>query len=91
MPDLRGGHQLEHGVHHAETGSQDRHQADSNAELVRIGPLHRRADFEGTDLDVGQGFVAQQPGELSNDFTELLGFGPFVSQDRELVQDRGVA
>ena len=59
MPDLGGGHQLEHRVHHAKTGPQDRHEPDPVAELVGLDLLERGADAARSESRVGERLVAR--------------------------------
>ena len=90
MPDLGGGHQLQHRIDHAEAGAKDRHQADPVAQLVRLDLLERGPDAARPEAGVGERLVAEQPGELAHDLAELLRLGPLVAQDGELVEHRGV-
>src|ERR1035437_2800836 len=90
MPDLGRRHQLEHGVDHAQAGAQNRHQADANAQLVGVDALQWRVDLDRPDLHIRQRLVAEQPGEFANNLAELLGLGPLVAQNCELVEDRRV-
>ena len=75
VPDLGGGHQLEHRVDHAEAGAQDRDQADALAELVAVHRLEGRPDRQRPDPGIGEGLVAEQPGQLPDDLAELLRLG----------------
>jgi hypothetical protein len=59
MPDLGGGHELEHRVNHPKTGSEDRHEADALAELSGLHLLDRGPDRERPHPRVGQGLITE--------------------------------
>jgi len=87
VPDLRGRHQLEHRVDHAEAGTQDRDEPDPLPELVAVHRLERRRHLPGAHLRVGEGLVAQEPRQLAHDLPEFLRLRVLVAEDGELVQD----
>ena len=61
VPDLGGGEELEEGIHHAEAGPKDGHQADALGQLVADRRLERRLHGDLVDPGIGQGLVADQP------------------------------
>src|SRR5450759_3149369 len=76
MPDLGRGHQFEHGVDHAQSGAQDRHEADANAQLVGVDALQRRVDLDRPDLHIRQRLVAEPKKfrEVVRELSWLLGY-----------------
>src|SRR3990172_944114 len=90
VPDLGGGHQLEHGVHHAQPGTQDGDEPDAVGQLGAGGRLEGRFDADGLRASIGQRLVPEQPADLAHQLAELLGLRGRVAQQRQLVRDGGV-
>ena len=86
VADLGRGDQIDHRIHHAESGTQDR---DDRHFLARQH-AHLCLGDGGLDLHLfgGQtagGLVAHQRGDLTDDFAEFLDAGILVAEDRQLV------
>ena len=61
MPDLGGGHELEHRLHHPEAGPEDRHEPDPVGKLGALHRLERRPDLERAHARIRERLVAEEP------------------------------
>ncbi len=90
VPDLGLGDQVEDAVGHAETGPQDRHDADDVRQVPRRRGSQRRGDLAGDGVQVGHGLLAQQHGQRADDLPELRRGRPDVPEPGELVLHDGM-
>ncbi|MNE13622.1 hypothetical protein D3C80_1064640 [compost metagenome] len=82
---------LEHAIHHAKTGAQDRHDGDLLAlDLVNFHWPVPAIDGNFLGFEVRGRFVGQQTAHFLGQFTETLGADVAFAHQADLVLDQGV-
>ena len=72
MADPRVGHQVEHGIQHAQAGAQHRHDDDVGRDTTRRRRLERRLHGGGRRRQIAQGLGGQQHADASRGPAELV-------------------
>ena len=86
---LGRGDQVQHAVHHAQTGPQDRNDADLlAAENVGFGRADGSFHFGFLGGEIAGHLVDHQHTDFLQQLTELLGAGVFVPHQAQLVLDQ---
>ena len=83
MPDLGGGHELEHRVDHAESGAQDGDEQRRLSQPHALGDRHRRLDLELLDRRVAHRLVDEHLGEPAQRVSECSVVAAFVAKNGE--------
>jgi len=88
---LRRWDEFEDPLDHAQTGAQDRYDRDLLArEHLGRGGADGRGHGRLGQLEVPGRLIGLEHRELFDEFAELLGTGPDVTQDRQLVLNQGM-
>ena len=88
---LRRRYQGDHGVHHAQTGAQN----GNDRQLFARKDLDLGRCDGGLDLDllggkIARGLIAHQRGDLAHGLAELLDARVLVTQDGQLMLQKGM-
>ena len=87
----RGGNESEDAVDHSQASAQDGDDGDLLAGNALAGGLLKRGlHLDVLEREVAHGLIALEDRELRHELAELLGSGPLVPQDAQLVLDQGV-
>ena len=85
MPDARVGHELQHGVQHAEPCTQDRHDHDIGADLLPRCGTERRLHADVAVGNFAHRFGGEQHADARGGATEMLGRRSLVAQLHQRV------
>ncbi len=86
MADLRVGDQAQNAVYHAQTGPQDRDDADGlSGQHLRLGRADRGLDFHFFRLEIPGHFIHHQHGDFIQQLAEILAAGFLVAHDAQFV------
>ena len=89
VADARVGHELEHGVEHAEAGAQHRHDDDVGADPAAGRRAERRLDGDLGARHVAQRFGGEQHADARGRAAEVFGRRALVAQvDERVLHER---
>ena len=91
MTDLGGGDHIHHGIHHAQTCTQNGDDCQLlTCQHPALGGGHRGLHLHLHGGQIPGGFVAHQARDFTNQLTELLDAGILVAQNCQLMLDQGM-